>query len=278
MEPSRTSPGGPGAARPWASRAEATARSGSGSVDHAEIAKFEAMADAWWDPTGKFKPLHRLNPVRVRFIRDRLAAQLGRNPEEPEPLRGLSILDIGCGGGLLAEPLARLGAEVTGIDAAERNIAIARRHAETVGVRVTYLPCTAEDLAAQIGPNEGAQFDAVLAMEIVEHVADLDTFFKAASGMLKPSGLMVVATLNRTVKSFAFAIVGAEYVLRWLPRGTHDWRRFMRPSELARQLRGHGLEMKELAGVSYDPIGDSFSISRDCGVNYMSVARHVVHR
>jgi 2-polyprenyl-6-hydroxyphenyl methylase/3-demethylubiquinone-9 3-methyltransferase len=261
MEPSRISPG------------EARARSGSGSVDHAEIAKFEAMADAWWDPTGKFKPLHRLNPVRVRFIRDRLAASVGRNPEEPDPLRGLSILDIGCGGGLLAEPLARLGADVTGIDAAERNIAIARRHAESIGTRVTYLPCTAEDLCAQ-----GAKFDAVLAMEIVEHVADLDAFFKAASGMLKPSGTMFVATLNRTVKSFAFAIVGAEYVLRWLPRGTHDWRRFMRPSELARLMRGHGLDMKELAGVSYDPIGDSFSLGRDCGVNYMSVARHTVHR
>jgi 2-polyprenyl-6-hydroxyphenyl methylase/3-demethylubiquinone-9 3-methyltransferase len=261
MEPSRISPGA------------ALARSGGGSVDHAEIAKFEAMADAWWDPTGKFKPLHRLNPVRVRFIRDRLAATLGRNPEEPEPLRGLSILDIGCGGGLLTEPLARLGADVTGIDAAEKNIAIARRHAENVGVRVTYLPCAAEDLAAQ-----GAKFDAVLAMEIVEHVADLDAFFEAASRLLKPEGTMFVATLNRTVKSFAFAIVGAEYVLRWLPRGTHDWRRFMRPSELARQLRGQGLEMKELVGVSYDPIGDSFSLSRDCGVNYMSVARHRIHR
>jgi 2-polyprenyl-6-hydroxyphenyl methylase/3-demethylubiquinone-9 3-methyltransferase len=270
MEPSRTSPG------------EAAARSGSGSVDHAEIAKFEAMAEAWWDPTGKFKPLHRLNPVRVRFIRDRLAARLGRNPEEPEPLRDLSILDIGCGGGLLAEPLARLGAGVTGIDAAEKNIAIARRHAENVGVRVTYLPCAAEDLATQTGPSGGARFDAVLAMEIVEHVADLDAFFRAASGLLKPDGTMFIATLNRTVKSFAFAIIGAEYVLRWLPRGTHDWRRFMRPSELARQIRGHGLEMKELAGVSYDPIGDSFALGRDCGVNYMAVARHVqghtVHR
>ena len=273
MEPSSTSSGGPGMGRPWAAQPEAAARSGSGSVDPAEIAKFEAMADAWWDPTGKFKPLHRLNPVRIRFIRDRLAASLGRDPEEPEPLRGLSILDIGCGGGLLAEPLSRLGAEVTGIDAAERNIAIARRHAEAVGAGVTYLPCSAEDLAEQ-----GAKFDAVLAMEIVEHVADLDAFFQAASGMLKPGGTMFVATLNRTVKSFAFAIVGAEYVLRWLPRGTHDWRRFMRPSELARRLRAHGLEMKELAGVAYSPIGDTFSISRDCGVNYMSVARHTLHR
>jgi 2-polyprenyl-6-hydroxyphenyl methylase/3-demethylubiquinone-9 3-methyltransferase len=274
MEPFRTSPAGPVATRSWASDAGAAERSGAGTVDPAEIAKFEAMADAWWDPTGKFKPLHRLNPVRVRFIRDRLAARLGRSPEEPEPLRGLSILDIGCGGGLLAEPLARLGAEVTGIDAAERNIAIARRHAENVGVRVTYLPCAAENLAAQIGPEGGTQFDAVLSMEVVEHVADLDAFFRAASGLLKPGGTMFVATLNRTVKSFAFAIVGAEYVLRWLPRGTHDWRRFLRPSEIARQLRGQGLEMKELAGVSYDPIADAFSISRDCAVNYMAVARH----
>jgi 2-polyprenyl-6-hydroxyphenyl methylase / 3-demethylubiquinone-9 3-methyltransferase len=211
--------------------------------------------------------------VRVRFIRDRLAARLGRDPNAAEPLRGLSILDIGCGGGLLAEPLARLGAEVTGIDAAERNIAIARRHAENAGVGVTYLPCAAEDLAAQ-----NAQFDAVLAMEIVEHVADLDTFFRAAAGLLKPDGTMFVATLNRTVKSFAFAIVGAEYVLRWLPRGTHDWRRFLRPSELARHLRGHGLEMQEMAGVSYDPIGDSFSLGRDCAVNYMATARHRAHR
>jgi len=266
MEPFRSTPAGPGPVRsPVQSvtpSGSAGARSASGSVDPAEIAKFEAMADAWWDPTGKFRPLHRLNPVRVRFIRDHLAKRLGRDPEAPE----------------------RLGAEVTGIDAAERNIAIARRHAENTGVRVTYLPCAAEDLAAQIGPDgvgpdgvgpEGAgRFDVVLAMEIVEHVADLDAFFRAAADLLKPGGMMVVATLNRTVKSFAFAIVGAEYVLRWLPRGTHDWRRFLRPSELARQLRGHGLDMHELAGVGYDPIGDAFSISRDCAVNYMAIAGH----
>jgi 2-polyprenyl-6-hydroxyphenyl methylase/3-demethylubiquinone-9 3-methyltransferase len=259
MEPSLISPGA------------AQARSGGGSVDHAEIAKFEAMADAWWDPTGKFKPLHRLNPVRVRFIRDRLAARLGRNPEEPEPLRGLAILDIGCGGGLLAEPLARLGAEVTGIDAAERNIAIARDHAEKVGVKVTYLPCTAEDLAAQGEPG-GGKFDAVLAMEIVEHVADLDSFVGSCAELLKPNGTLFVATLNRTVKSFAMAIVGAEYVLRWLPRGTHDWKRFLRPSELAQHLRARGLVLRELAGVTYHPFDDSFALGRDCSVNYLAVA------
>jgi len=237
------------------------------TVDHAEIAKFEAMADAWWDPIGKFRPLHRLNPVRVRFIRDRLARSVGRDPEGPEPLRGLSILDIGCGGGLLAEPLARLGATVTGIDAAERNIAIARDHAEKVGVKVTYLPCTAEDLATQ-----GAQFDAVLAMEIVEHVADLDSFVGCCGDLLKPTGTLFVATLNLTVKSFAMAIVGAEYVLRWLPRGTHDWKRFLRPSELAQKLRAHGLTLRELAGVTYHPFDDSFALGRDCSVNYLAVA------
>jgi 2-polyprenyl-6-hydroxyphenyl methylase/3-demethylubiquinone-9 3-methyltransferase len=244
-------------------------------VDHAEIAKFEAMAEAWWDPAGKFRPLHRLNPVRVQFIRDRLARSLGRDPNGPEPMRGLSILDIGCGGGLLAEPLARLGATVTGIDAAERNIAIARDHAERLGVRVTYLPCTAEDLAAQVnhGMNQGdGRFDAVLAMEIVEHVADLDSFVGSCADLLKPDGTLFVATLNRTVKSFAMAIVGAEYVLRWLPRGTHDWKRFLRPSELAQRLRAHGLALRELAGVAYHPLDDSFALGRDCSVNYLAVA------
>jgi 2-polyprenyl-6-hydroxyphenyl methylase/3-demethylubiquinone-9 3-methyltransferase len=240
---------------------------GGGSVDPAEIAKFAAMAEAWWDPAGMFRPLHRLNPVRIGFIRDRLLARSERDATDPEPLQGISILDIGCGGGLLAEPLARLGAGVTGIDAAERNIEIARAHAAATGTRVTYLPCSAEDLAAR-----GARFDAVLAMEIVEHVADLDSFLHAAHALLKPDGVLFLATLNRTFKSFAFAIVGAEYLLRWLPRGTHDWRRFLRPSELARKLRGNGLAIREMTGVRYDPIADSFSLNPDCSVNYMAVA------
>jgi len=277
MEPFRTLSQalsqGPRSGRSWG----ASGAAGTGSVDRSEIAKFEAMAEAWWDPRGKFRPLHRLNPVRVGFIRDRLAKRLGRDPNEAMPLRGLSILDIGCGGGLLTEPLARLGAEVTGIDAAERNIEIARAHAEKLGVKVTYLACSAEDLAARLASG-AARFDAVLAMEVVEHVADLDSFFTAAGNLLKPDGLLFLATLNRTVKSFAFAIVGAEYILRWLPRGTHDWRRFLRPSELARQLRHHGLDMKELTGVTYDPIADSFSLGRDCAVNYMAVAGHGAER
>jgi 2-polyprenyl-6-hydroxyphenyl methylase/3-demethylubiquinone-9 3-methyltransferase len=238
-----------------------------GSVDRAEIEKFAGMAEAWWDPSGVFRPLHRLNPLRIGYIRDRLAAHAGRDAADLQPLNGLSILDIGCGGGLLAEPLARLGAEVTGIDAAERNIEIARAHAAATGTKVTYLPCPAEDLAAR-----GAQFDAVLAMEIVEHVADLHAFLGATRALLKPDGLLFLATLNRTLKSFAFAIVGAEYILRWLPRGTHDWRRFLRPSELARNLRSNGLAIRELTGVHYDPITDSFSSHRDCSVNYMAVA------
>ena len=244
------------------------ARTG-GTVDREEIAKFTAMAESWWDPTGKFRPLHRLNPVRVGYIRDRLAAKLGRDPLEPRPLAGLSLLDIGCGGGLLTEPMARLGAEVTGIDAAERNIQIARLHAEHMGLKITYLPCAAEDLV-----RTGQRFDAVLAMEVIEHVADIDAFITAADRLLKPDGLLFVATLNRTANSFALAIVGVEYVLRWLPRGTHDWRKFVRPSELAKALRPRNLAIKELTGVSYNPIKDSFALNRDCDVNYMLVAQH----
>lgn len=244
------------------------ARTGS-TVDREEIAKFAAMAESWWDPKGKFRPLHRLNPIRVGYIRDRLAAKLGRDPLAPKPLEGLSLLDIGCGGGLLTEPMARLGAEVTGIDAAEKNIRIARLHAEQMGVKITYLPCAAEDLV-----RTGQRFDAVLAMEVIEHVADLDAFIAAAGRLLKPDGILFVATLNRTAKSFALAIVGVEYLLRWLPRGTHDWRKFVRPSELAKALRPQHLAITELTGVVYNPLKDSFSLSRDCDVNYMLVASH----
>ncbi len=241
-------------------------RSG-GTVDREEIAKFTAMAESWWDPQGKFRPLHRLNPVRVGYIRDRLAAKFGRDPLGPRPLAGLTLLDIGCGGGLLAEPLARLGAEVTGIDAAEKNIRIARLHAEQMGLRITYLPCAAENLV-----RTGQRFDAVLAMEVIEHVADVEAFVAAADRLLKPEGLFFGATLNRTAKSFALAIVGVEYVLRWLPRGTHDWRKFLRPSEFAKALRRQGLAITELTGVVYNPFKDSFALSRDCDVNYMLVA------
>lgn len=238
------------------------------TIDRSEIEKFAAMAEAWWDPVGKFRPLHRLNPVRVGFIRDQAAAHFGRDSHEPAPLSGLSLLDIGCGGGLLTEPMARLGAGVTGVDATPRNIEIARLHAEQGGVKATYLNCAAEDLAAQ-----GQRYDVVLAMEIIEHVADVDAFIEACGQLLKPGGIMFIATMSRTVKSYAMAIIGAEYVMRWLPKGTHEWNRFIRPSELARGLRRHRLGIAELTGVSYNPFKDSFHLSRDLDVNYMAVVK-----
>ena len=244
-----------------------TAPAGAASVDPAEIAKFTAMAEAWWDPQGKFRPLHKFNPTRIAFIRDRVAARLGRDPLAARPLEGLRLLDVGCGGGLLAEPMARLGARVTGLDAAPRNIAIARSHAAQSGLDIDYRCDTAETLAA-----EGKRFDVVLNMEVVEHVADLKAFLGSCCDLLEPDGMMVVATLNRTPKAFALAVVGAEYVLRWLPRGTHDWRKFVRPSELAAALRQHGVDIVEMTGVSYNPLSDRWSLSKDLDVNYMVVA------
>jgi 2-polyprenyl-6-hydroxyphenyl methylase / 3-demethylubiquinone-9 3-methyltransferase len=235
------------------------------SVDPTEIAKFTAMAEAWWDPSGKFRPLHRLNPTRLAYIRDSAAARFGRDPLGPRPLAGLRLLDIGCGGGLLSEPLTRLGARVTGIDASERNIAIARRHAGVGELEIDYRQATAEALA-----EAGEGFDIVLSMEVVEHAANPAGFMAACAQLVAPGGLLVVATLNRTAKSFAFAIVGAEYVLRWLPRGTHDWRRFLRPSELSALVRAQGLELAEAVGVVYSPLADKWRLaSDDLDVNYM---------
>lgn len=243
-------------------------RAKEASVDPAELAKFSASPADWWDPAGAFGPLHRLNPVRLAFIRDRTAAQFGRDPLAERPLAGLSALDIGCGGGLLSEPLSRLGAGVTGLDASEDSIAAARAHAGEQELDIDYRLGTAEALAA-----EGERFDLVLAMEIVEHVADVPGFFAAATGLVRPGGAMVLATLNRTPKSFLFAIVGAEYVLRWLPRGTHDWRRFLRPSELARHLRAGGLTLQEVTGVAYNPLSDGWRLAPgDSDVNYMVFA------
>jgi 2-polyprenyl-6-hydroxyphenyl methylase/3-demethylubiquinone-9 3-methyltransferase len=238
------------------------------TIDLAEVEKFAAMAEAWWDPAGKFRPLHRLNPVRVGFIRDRAAAHFDRDAEAPAPLEGLTLLDIGSGGGLLTEPMARLGALATGVDATPRNVEVARLHAEETGTSVTYLNCAAEDLVAQ-----GKSFDIVLAMEIIEHVADVDAFLDACARLMKPGGILFLATMSRTVKSYAMAIIGAEYVLRWLPKGTHDWNRFIRPSEMAKGLRRHGLALSELSGVSYNPFKDTFHLSRDLDVNYMAVAK-----
>ncbi len=238
------------------------------SVDSTEIAKFSAMAEAWWDPHGDFKPLHRLNPVRIGFIRDAAARHFGRDPDRDAPLEGLVLCEIGCGGGLLTEPMRRLGAEVTGVDPSARNIGIARSHAEAAGLKITYLPCAAEDLV-----ERGDAFDIVLAMEVVEHVANVDAFIASCAHLVRPGGLMFFATLNRTAKAFALAIVGAEYVMRWLPRGTHDWRKFVKPSELAHPLRRAGLSVERITGVTYNPLADRWSLSRDLDVNYMLAAK-----
>ncbi|HEX6957197.1 MAG TPA: bifunctional 2-polyprenyl-6-hydroxyphenol methylase/3-demethylubiquinol 3-O-methyltransferase UbiG [Ferrovibrio sp.] len=237
------------------------------SIDPAEIARFSAMAAEWWNPQGKFRPLHKFNPVRLGFIRDRIASHFACDPAKAAPLSGLRLLDIGCGGGLVAEPLARLGAAVVGVDASERNIGVAQLHAGEGGLAIDYRCTSAEALAAA-----GESFDVVLALEVIEHVADLEGFLKACGQMVKPGGLLIAATLNRTAKAYALAVIGAEYVLGWLPRGTHDWKKFVKPHELAAGLRHAGLAVQELAGVSYDPLGDRWQLGRDTGVNYMMVA------
>ncbi|MCB2102171.1 MAG: bifunctional 2-polyprenyl-6-hydroxyphenol methylase/3-demethylubiquinol 3-O-methyltransferase UbiG [Rhodobacterales bacterium] len=240
----------------------------SSTANPDEIARFTAIADAWWDPQGDFKPLHRLNPPRLAFIRDRAVAHFGLDGPAEAPLAGLSVLDIGCGGGLLSEPLARMGATVTGLDAGARNVAVAALHAEQSGVAVAYRHGVPEDLAA-----EGLSFDLVLNMEIVEHVADLGAFLAASASLVRPGGLMVLSTLNRTLKSLALAKIGAEYILRWLPRGMHDWRKFVKPSELAAGLGRAGLDITELTGVAYNPLADQWRLApRDLDVNYMALA------
>lgn len=237
------------------------------TVDPAEIEKFRRMAEEWWDPRGKFRPLHRFNPVRLQFLKDRLCRHFGRDPKADRPLTGLRLLDIGSGGGLVAEPLTRLGADVVGIDATARNVEVARLHAAEGGLAIDYRHAAAEELA-----EAGESFDAVLALEIVEHVASLEAFVAAAARMTKPGGLLVVATLNRTLKAFGLAIVGAEYVLRWLPKGTHDWRKFVRPSELEAAMRASALTLAEIVGVSYNPLLDRWSLGSDLDVNYLAVA------
>jgi 2-polyprenyl-6-hydroxyphenyl methylase/3-demethylubiquinone-9 3-methyltransferase len=237
------------------------------SVDPEEIARFSALSEEFWDPRGKMRMLHRLNPVRLRFIRDAACRQFERDPRRLDCLSGLRILDIGCGGGLLSEPLARLGASVVGADASSPNIEVAKRHAEEAGVAVDYRATTAEALA-----DAGESFDLVLAMEVVEHVADLGLFVRCCAKMVKPDGLMLVATINRTLKSFALAIVGAEYVLGWLPRGTHRWDKLVTPNELEAALEHAGLRLADIRGVVYDLFADAWRLADDTDVNYMAVA------
>lgn len=237
------------------------------TIDPAEVAQFAAIADEWWDPNGKFRPLHKFNPVRLAYLRSRLGAHFGAPESSATPFAGLRLLDIGCGGGLLSEPMARLGATVVGADAAEKNVKTAALHAVQSGLAVDYRHTSAEDLA-----RAGERFDIVLNMEVVEHVADLNLFMAACAAMVKPGGVMVTATLNRTMKAFALAIVGAEYVLGWLPRGTHKYQKFVRPSELAAALRPTGMAIQDYTGVSYNPLSDEWRLGRDVDVNYMAFA------
>lgn len=238
------------------------------TIDPAEIEKFQAMAAEWWDPSGKFKPLHMLNPCRLDYIASQIAAEFDRDLSMRAPFSGLRILDIGCGGGLLSEPMARLGAEVVGVDAAERNVPVASLHADEQGLSIDFRHATAEDLVA-----EGETFDAVLNMEVIEHVSDPGTFLTACHDLLKPGGLMTCSTINRTAKSFALAIVGAEYVMRWLPAGTHQWSRFITPDELFGLLRQAGLEPVDRTGFVFDPLGWRWRLSdRDLAVNYVTTS------
>ena len=244
--------------------AEASQATAATTIDAREIDRFAALAESWWDPNGPMRPLHRLNPARLGYIRDRLCRHFDRDTAALRPFEGLRIADIGCGGGLLSEPLARLGAQVVGLDAAADSIEIARLHAEAAGVPVDYRCAAAEELAAA-----GESFDAVISMEVVEHVANLPLFLDACAALAAPGGVLLLATLNRTVKAFVMAVVGAEYVLRWLPRGTHRWERFVRPAELVRALRPAGVEVRDISGMTLDLRTGEWRVSTDRDVNYL---------
>jgi 2-polyprenyl-6-hydroxyphenyl methylase/3-demethylubiquinone-9 3-methyltransferase len=246
---------------------ESSARNAT-TVDQTEVERFSRLATGWWDPRGPMAMLHKFNPVRLTYIRDQVAGHFQRDPKSIGCLSRLRVLDIGCGGGILSEPLARIGATVVGADPAPENIEVAKRHALQGDMRIDYRCTTAESLA-----DAGERFDVVLAMEVVEHVADVPLFVRRCADMVKPGGLMIIATINRTMKSFALAIVGAEYVLRWLPRGTHRWDKFVTPNELATCMRQAGLMVGDRRGVAYNVFTDTWRLSGDLDVNYMMVAK-----
>ena len=239
----------------------------NGTLDRDEVARFARLAGEWWDANGPFKPLHRINPVRLTYIRDQLCRRFTRDAKQGASLRGLTVLDVGCGGGLVAEPLARLGAEVTGIDPAPQNIEAAKAHAQGAGLDIAYRSATAEALAW-----EGGAFDAVLLLEVVEHVPDVPLFLKSVASLVRPGGLMILSTLNRTIKAYALAIIGAELILRWLPAGTHDWNRFVTPEELRAALAAAGLTVSDMTGMVYHPLADEWRLSQDIDVNYFATA------
>lgn len=238
------------------------------TVDPAEIGRFDALAATWWDPDGPMRPLHGMNPVRLGFIRDQAAAHFSFESRQMLPLDGLDVADVGCGGGLLSEPLARMGARVTGIDPAAQNIAVARAHAARMELDIRYLDTTIEAVVAK-----GERFDMIIALEVVEHVADVPAFLEALAAGLKPGGLLVMSTLNRSLRAYAAAIIGAEYVLRWLPKGTHDWNKFVRPDELEAGLTVAGLAVIATRGMVPDPLRGGWRLSRDTAVNYIVAAR-----
>jgi 2-polyprenyl-6-hydroxyphenyl methylase/3-demethylubiquinone-9 3-methyltransferase len=233
------------------------------TINKKEIEKFSKMADEWWDPNGKFKPLHKFNPIRIQYIKENIIKNFNL-PKNNEPLSGINILDIGCGGGLLSEPMSRLGASVTGIDASEKNIQIAKLHSKKNKLKINYICSSPERI------NVKKKFDVILNMEIVEHVEDIELFLKSSSNLLKKNGLMFIATINKTLKSYIFAIVGAEYILRWLPIGTHEWEKFVKPEDLKKILYKNNLSLSKLDGMNFDIIKDQWKISNDLSVNYIA--------
>ena len=239
------------------------------SINEAEVAQFSALAAKWWDEGGEFAPLHRFNPTRVAYIRDIVAAHLGCEAKSLRPFTGFELLDVGCGGGLLSEPMCRMGFAVTALDASAQNIGTAKSHAEACGLDISYINQTVEQLVV----SHAHQFDVVLCMEVIEHVSDPKAFLQTVAQMVKPGGLLFLATLNRTLKAHALAIVGAEYILNWVPKGTHDWQKFLKPSEIIEFLEGTGLEPQTPQGVSFNPIFNKWALSDDVSVNYMIVAK-----